>query len=418
MNDSPADATVTISDIQAAAVEIEGAGLNSPSQFAHGLSRLSGAEITLKLENLQPTGSFKVRGALIKLLSLDDAAKTAGVIAVSAGNHAQGVAFHGQALGIPVTIVMPVNTPFNKINRTEALGASVVLAGDSLAEAEDQALALAATDGLTLVHPYDDTKIIAGQGTAGLELLDRHPALDVIVVPIGGGGLAAGIAVAAKALKPDIEVIGVEAAGYASMRGTLYGENPGSGGLTVADGIAVKSPGVLTQALVAQHVDDIVTVSEDAIEHAMQLYVTEQRLVVEGAGAAGLAAIIGEPERFRGRATGLIVSGGNLDARLLSSMLMRGLVRDGRLVRLRVELPDAPGSLAKLTDAIGGAGGNILEVYHQRWHTGVSAKLAEVEIVVETRNQAHVQEIVADLEHSGYTSQLLTDLLESPGDAR
>jgi threonine dehydratase len=399
---------VTFADIEAAAAAIKGEVLRTPALPSPALGAIVGAEIVLKLETLHPTGSFKERGALVKLKSLDAKARRAGVIAMSAGNHAQGLAYHAQRLGIPATIVMPEDTPFTKIERTERYGARVVLEGAGLAEARAAANRLARAKGLTLVHPYDDAKIIAGQGTVGLELLQDAPDLDAIIVPVGGGGLISGIAVAARALAPKIAVIGVECASYASMRYALgRGKRPGGGGTTLAEGIAVKEPGRLTRRIVAALVDDILLVEEEAIETAVALYLDRQRLVVEGAGAVSLAALLAH-RRFRGKRVGLIVSGGNIDARLLASILQRALARAGRLVRMRVEITDVPGALAKVTRIIGERGGNILEIYHQRLFFDVSVKLAEVDVVVETRNAAHVGEIMAALKANALPVRLLS----------
>jgi threonine dehydratase len=403
---------VTITDIREAAANIAGEVLRTPSIAAPALSALTGAELILKLETLHPTGSFKERGALNKLKSLTAEQRRAGVIAMSAGNHAQGVAYHARRLGIPATIVMPEGTPFTKIERTAAHGATVVLRGAGLSEAHREADALAAAKGLTFVHPYDDTAIIAGQGTIALELLADHPDLDAIVVPIGGGGVIAGIAVAAKALSPAIEIVGAEAALYPSMRQALSGgaQPAPAGGQTIAEGIAVKEPGKLTKAICAALVADILLVGESALERAVAMLLDSQKLVVEGAGAAGLAALLSYPERFRGRKVALVLCGGNIDARLLSSILMRGLVRAGKLVRLRVEISDSPGVLAQISRIIGDQGANIVEIYHQRLFQDVPVKLAEVEVVLETRNASHVGEIVAALEAGGFHTRLLSSM--------
>jgi threonine dehydratase len=409
---SASTSPVTVADIRAAAANIAGEVLRTPSVAAPALSALTGAELILKLETLHPTGSFKERGALNKLKSLTAAQRRAGVIAMSAGNHAQGVAYHARRLGIPATIVMPEGTPFTKIERTAAHGATVVLRGAGLSEAHREAAALAAAQGLTFVHPYDDKAIIAGQGTIGLELLADHPDLDAIIVPIGGGGLISGIAVAAKALSPRIEVVGAEAALYPSMRQALGGgtQPTPAGGQTIAEGIAVKDPGKLTRVICAALVADILLVAESALERAVAMLLDTQKLVVEGAGAAGLAALLTYPERFRGRKVALVLCGGNIDARLLSSILMRGLVRAGKLVRLRVEISDSPGVLSQITRIIGDQGANIVEIYHQRLFQDVPVKLAEVEAVLETRNADHVGAIVAALEAGGFHTRLLSSM--------
>jgi threonine dehydratase len=419
---------VTIADVRAAAAAIGGAVARSPVVSAPSLASLSGAaEVVLKLETLHPTGSFKERGALNLLASLGPAQRRAGVIAMSAGNHAQGVAYHARRLGIPATIVMPEGTPFTKVENTEALGATVLVRGAGLTEARQAALALAAERGLTFLHPYDDPHIVAGQGTVGLELIEDRPDLDAIVVPVGGGGLLAGVAVAATALKPRIEIVGAETALYPSMHDALRGgglDDPpavgrGSnksrvGGQTIAEGIAVKEPGELTRAIAAALVSDIVLLDERELEAAIALVVETQHLVVEGAGAAPVAALLKSPERFRGRRVGLILSGANIDARLLASVLMRGLVRAGRLVRLRLEVSDHPGNLARVTGLIGEKGGNIVEVQHQRLFHDVPAKAAELDVVIETRNPAHVGAIVAALEAVGFPTRLLSNLAADP----
>jgi threonine dehydratase len=399
---------VAFDDIRAAADAIADAVLRTPAVRAPALSDLVGADIVLKLETLHPTGSFKERGALAKLLSLDAGQRRAGIIAMSAGNHAQGVAYHARRLGIPATIVMPADTPFTKVERTEAYGARVVLRGAGLSEARSAADEIARAQGLSLVHPYDDPKVIAGQGTVALELLADQPDLDAIIVPVGGGGLVAGIAVAAKAIKPAIEIIGVQCALYASMLHAL-GRGPApSGGTTLAEGIAVKEPGALTAAIVAALVDDIVLAEEDALERAVATLLDVEKLVVEGAGAAPLAALLADPARFSGKRVGLVLSGGNIDARLLASILQRQLVRAGRLVRLRIEISDLPGALAKIAGIIGANGGNIIEIYHQRLFQDVSVKLAEVDAVLETRNPRHVGELIASLAAAGFPTRLLS----------
>ena len=406
---------VTFKDIQKAAKQLEGKIIRTPSLSSPLLSDLSGADITLKLENLQLTGSFKPRGAYIKLAGLTDREKKAGVVAASAGNHAQGVAIHARNLGIKATITMPEGTPFTKIGRTEALGAKVVLAGEDLAEAGEAAQEQADANGQAFIHPYDDEDIIAGQGTVGLELLTDFPDLDVLVVPIGGGGLMAGSAIAAKAIKPDIEIIGVEAALYPSMSQALKGQESTGNGQTIADGIAVKTPGELTKPVIAELVDDILLADEAALEQATQIYLEVQRLVVEGAGAASLAAVLGNRERFQGRKVGLVVSGGNIDSRLLSSVLMRGLVREGRMVRLRVEITDVPGALSKVSGLIGDNGGNIVEVYHQRLFYDVPVKKAEIDVVLETVDSGHVREIMDRLEEAGFPVRLLGGTSQTAG---
>lgn len=404
----PKSLPVSLQDVRDAADAIAGTVLRTPAVASPALAALSGAEIVLKLETLHPTGSFKERGALAKLLSLDAAQRRAGVIAMSAGNHAQGVAYHARRLGIPATIVMPADTPFTKIERTESHGARIVLRGAGLAEARHAARQIAQAEGLTFVHPYDDPRVIAGQGSVALELLADHPELDTLIVPIGGGGLISGIAIAAKALKPDIAIVGVQCALFPSMVHALGRCAAPLGGPTLAEGIAVKEPGELTRAVIAALVDDILQVDETTIERAVAVLLDAAKLFVEGAGAAPLAALLSNAERFRGRRVGLVLTGGNIDARLLASILQRGLVRAGRLVRLRIEINDIPGALARIAGIIGEKGGNIVEIYHQRLFHDVPVKLAEVDAVVETRNPAHVGEVVSALAAAGFPTRLLS----------
>jgi threonine dehydratase len=403
------DLPVNIDAIRSAAAAVAGAIARTPVISAAALSELVGGELHLKLETLHRTGSFKERGALTKLLALDHRERRAGVVAMSAGNHAQGVAYHARRLGIPATIVMPEGTPFIKIDRTEAFGAKVVLKGDSLAAAREAADTLAREQGLVPVHPYDDPAVIAGQGTIGLELLADRPDLDTIVVPIGGGGMISGIAIAARALKPEIEIIGVQSTLYPSMYCLMRGEDPGSPAATatLAEGIAVKEPGQLTRHIVRALVSDILLVDDIAIEGAIVTLLERQKLVVEGAGAAGLAAVLATPQRFRGRRVGIVICGGNIDARLLASILMRGLVREGRLVRLRSELPDVPGALSRLSRVVGKHAGNIVEVHHQRLFHDTSVKRAELDVVVETQNRRHVEVLIAALIAAGFPTHLL-----------
>jgi threonine dehydratase len=400
-------ATVTLDDIRRAESQLSGVVVETPTVHSRTLSAIAGCDIVLKLENLQYTGSFKDRGALVKLLSLSPEQRKAGVVACSAGNHAQGVAYHAERLGIPATIVMPEGTPFVKVRQTEMFGTRVVLQGEGFAEAAAFAAELRTRDGLTLVHPYDDPHIIAGQGTVALEMIDADPALDMLVVPIGGGGLIAGMAVAAKAFRPSITVIGVETELYPSMYQAIRGLPPTSGGQTIAEGIAVKKPGELTKPIVAQLVEDILLVSERAVEHAVQLLLEIEKTVAEGAGAAPLAAVLGNRERFAGKRVGLVVTGGNIDSRLLASVLLRGLIRDGRIVRLRVETRDVPGALGHVARLIGEKGGNIVEIYHQRLFYDVPVKLAELDVVLETRDPGHVDAIIGALRSAGFPTRLL-----------
>ena len=400
--------TVSASDIKAAAKEIEGEVMRTPLVAAPRLSEILGCELYLKLENQQYTGSFKDRGALNKLKSLTAEQAGYGVIAMSAGNHAQGVAHHARRLGIPATIVMPEFAPFTKVERTRELGARVVLLGDTLDASAVAAREIADKENLTFVHPYDDPKIVAGQGTIGFEMLEDQPELDTIVVPIGGGGIISGIAIAAKSVKPEIEMIGVEAELFPSMYQAVNELAPSAGGQTLADGIAVKNPGALTRPIIEELVEDILLVDEALIETAVHVLVEQQKIVAEGAGAAGVAALMKEKERFAGRKVGAVICGGNIDVRLLSWVLTRGLVRDGRMVRLRIGIVDRPGVLANVARLIGETGGNIIEVYHQRLFYDVPAKQADVDAVIETRNADHVREIIAALEAGGFPTRVLS----------
>ena len=377
---------VSLEEIRAAAQRIAGAVERTPCLHSRTLSKLTGAEVWLKFENLQYTASFKERGALNRLLTLEESARRRGVIAMSAGNHAQGVAYHAARLGLRAVIVMPRGTPNSKVSATRVHGAEVVMEGDTLAEAATHAHALEAREGLTFIHPYDDPAIIAGQGTVALEMLEQAPEIEVLAVPVGGGGLCSGMATAAKALKPGIEVLGVE-----SKRE----------GIAIAEGIAVKEIGKLPASIFKALSLEVIQVQEESIERAIVALVEIEKTVAEGAGAAGLAALLEHPKRFAGRRVGVPICGGNIDSRLLADVLMRGLVRDGRLVRLRVTLPDVAGSLAKMTTLISESGGNIVEVQHQRVFGTASAKSPEVEFVIETRDRDHSAALVADLrEHA------------------
>lgn len=400
---------ITLDDIRAAARLISGEVVRTPTVRAGALSDEHGADVLVKLETLQRTGSFKDRGSLVKLRSLGKAEGARGVIAVSAGNHAQGVAYHAQRLGIPATILMPEGTPFTKIRRTEAFGAEVVLHGDTLNAAEPFAHELAAERGLTFVHPYDDERIICGQGTVGLEILEDVEDLDVILVPIGGGGIISGIALAVKEIRPHVQIVGVETEVYPAMFNALNGVDGPIGGDTLADGIAVKAPGVITRAIVERLVDDLLVVSEHAIEAAVQSMLLDANLLVEGAGATPLAALREHRERFEGKRVALVACGANIDPRVLSSVLLRGMRRAGHLARLRISITDQTGTLARVATLIAEAGGNILETYHQRLFARVPVKRAELVALVETRDQSHGDRIIARLEAGGFPTRLLSD---------
>ncbi len=376
--------------------------LRTPSIPAGRLSALLGATLTLKLENLQRTGSFKVRGAGVRLAALTPTERARGVIAMSAGNHAQGVAYHAQRMGVPATIVMPSGTPFTKIERTRALGATVIIAGATLSEAAQHADERAKQGRLVFIHPYDDKLIVAGQGTVALELLADAAKLDMLVVPIGGGGLMAGCAIAARALAPELTIIGVQSALYPAMKRALAGDDSAiAAGPSLAEGIAVKLPGELTRRIIARTVDDILLVEESAIEQAVNLLIVEEKLLAEGAGAAGIAAVLAHRDRFAGKRVGIVICGGNIDARVTASILMRGLASSGRLARLRIEIPDAPGMLARVATAIAGAGGNIVEIVHQRMFHDVPVTRADVDVVLETRGADHLDAIKAALREAG-----------------
>ena len=397
---------IKLADIRAAAERIQGRVLRTPAVPCDVISLATGAQVTLKLDNLQATGAFKERGAANRLAMLTAKERAAGVVAMSAGNHAQAVARHARLLGITAVIVMAKHTPLTKVSRTRAWGAQVVLHGDTLAEAAEHALALAEEQGLIFVHPYDDPGVIAGQGTLALELLADAPELDTLVVPIGGGGLIAGCAVAACALKPGIEVIGVEVAAYAAMAQRLAGQPVSVGGPTIAEGIAVRDIGLGPLALIRAHVADVVVVPERAVEEAIALLAEGAKVVAEGAGAAGIAALLALPDRFAGRRVGVPITGGNIDARILANVLLRNLLRDGRLVRLVLEIPDRPGVLADIAGCIGGAGGNIIDVSHHRLFASPSVQAAQLEVMFEARDSAHGSEIVRALEQN-YTVRLV-----------
>jgi threonine dehydratase len=394
--------SVTVADIEAARRTIAGQVLRTPMLPAPKLSALTGADVHVKYENLQVTNSFKDRGALNKLASLDAAARARGVIAMSAGNHAQAVAYHAARLGIPATIVMPVTTPFVKVEATQAHGAEVVLDGESVAEAQVRAQTLAGERNLTFVHPYDDPLVIAGQGTIALEMLEDADDLEMLVIPIGGGGLIAGNAIAARAWSPAIEIIGVEAALYPSFWNALSGEDRPFGGPTLAEGIAVKNVGALTLPIVRALVTEIMLVDEAHLERAVNAYLTLQKTMAEGAGAAGLGAMLARPERFRGRKVGLILCGGNIDPRILASVMVRELEREHRIVSFRLTIPDRPGVLGQIATRLGRLGANILEVEHRRLFLDVPAKGAKLDVTVETRDRPHAEEIFKALKAEGF----------------
>ena len=397
---------VTLAHIRAAAETIRGAVERTPTHYSRTLSKLAGCEVHLKFENLQFTSSFKERGALNKLSSLSAEERKRGVVAMSAGNHAQAVAYHAGRFGIPATIVMPEGTPFNKVKHTKGFGAKIVIEGATLNESYGRARKIADEEGLTLVHPYDDPVIVAGAGTVGLELLEDVPGVEILVVPIGGGGLISGIAVAAKALKPSIEIYGVEAELFPSMYDALKGASLPCGGQTIAEGIAVKRPGELTRPIVEALVSDVLLVREEEIECAVATLLEIEKTVVEGAAAAAFAAVMGNPELFAGRKVGIVLSGGNIDMRLLSNVILRELSRVGRILSLVIEIEDLPGWLARIATLVGEAGGNILEVSHNRMMTDMPAKSADLGLVVEARDSAHAAEIRACLEQAGFRIRL------------
>jgi len=409
MSAAPATPALPISldDVRAAAKRIAGKVERTPLRRSRTLSDITGAKVWVKFENQQFTASFKERGALNKLLSLTEAERRAGVIAVSAGNHAQGVAYNAQRLSIPATIVMPKGTPFVKVEHTAKHGARVLLEGENLAEAAEFALALRSREGLTFVHPYDDPAVIAGQGTIALEMLEDAPGLEILPIPVGGGGLLSGNIVAAKALKPDIEVLGVEARMYPCLHAALRGEEPVIGGQTIAEGIAVKRAGALPLQIAQIYQPDVLLVDESQLERAISLFVNIEKTVAEGAGAASLAALLAYPERFVGREVGLILCGGNIDPRLLASVLHRQMVREGRLTQLRIGGDDRPGFLARVSGVIAQVGGNIIEVRHERLDLSLPAKSADLDLLVETRDAAHTRELFSALEAAGFPMRRL-----------
>jgi threonine dehydratase len=393
---------IELEDIRQAAVRLQGQVLLTPCVESRTLSDIVHAQVFLKFENLQFTASFKERGACNKLVQLTPAQRACGVVAMSAGNHAQGVAYHAQRLGLRAVIVMPRFTPGVKVERTRGFGAEVVLHGDTLEQARAHAFELAEAQQLTFVHPYDDEAIVAGQGTVGLEMLEAVPDLDVLVIAVGGGGLISGIATAARALKPGIEIVGVQTVRFPAMFNAIHGTHHPQGSSTIAEGIAVGTPGQITEAVIRQRVDDMVLVDEGDIEQAILMLLEIEKTLVEGAGAAGLAALLKYPERFRNKKVGLVLCGGNIDPLLLAAIIERGMVRAGRLTRLRVSARDIPGALAHITATVADAGANIDEVHHQRAFSALSAQNVEIELVLQTRSPAHVQDVLERLHAAGF----------------
>ncbi|HWI79626.1 MAG TPA: threonine ammonia-lyase [Ramlibacter sp.] len=396
---------IELADIRQAAQRLQGQVLNTPCVESRTLSQITGANVFLKFENLQFTASFKERGACNKLAQLSGSAPGQGVVAMSAGNHAQGVAYHAQRLGLRAVIVMPRFTPGVKVARTRSFGAEIVLRGETLDESRQHALVLAAEQHLSFVHPYDDEAIVAGQGTVGLEMLEAVPELEALVVAVGGGGLIGGIAVAAKSLKPGIEVIGVQALRFPNMFNAVKHASLPQGGSTIAEGIAVGTPGRITQAIIEQCVDDVVLVDEGDIEQAIVMLLEIEKTLVEGAGAAPLAALLKDPPRWRGRKVGLVLGGGNIDPLLLAAIIERGMVRAGRLARIRVGARDVPGSLARITAIVSEAGGNIDEVHHQRAFTLLTAQNVEIELVIQTRGRDHIAAVLDALRQGGFHAE-------------
>ncbi len=394
-------------DVLAAAVRLQGQLLSTPCVASKTLSDITGAQVFLKFENLQFTASFKERGACNMLAQLSPEQSAKGVIAMSAGNHAQGVAYHAQRLGLRAVIVMPRFTPGVKVERTRGFGAEVILHGDTLEEARIHAVELANQQQLTFVHPYDDEAIIAGQGTVAIEMLEEVPDLDTLIIAVGGGGLISGMATVAKALNPKIEIVGVQTSRFPAMVNAIKGTAHPQGTSSIAEGIAVGSPGRITQAIIAQRVDDMVLVEEGDIEQALVMLLEVEKTLVEGAGAAGLAALLKYPERFKDKRVGLVLCGGNIDPLLLAAIIERGMVRAGRLARICVSARDIPGSLARITATVAQAGANIDEVHHQRAFTTLSAQNVEVELVVQTRGHSHVNDVLRALQLAGFDANVV-----------
>ncbi len=403
---SKATELLTLDDVRAAAARIEGAVVRTPMLHSQTLSEICGADIWLKFENHQFTAAYKERGALNALLHLDDEQKARGVIAASAGNHSQGLSYHGRRLGVPVTIVMPQTTPSVKVMQTESVGGNVELFGETFDEAYAHARELEEERGLTFIHPFDDPLVAAGQGTVALEMLADKDDFDCLVVPIGGGGLMSGMATVAKAVKPEIEMVGVQAELYPSMYSAVTGDDRPCGGDTLADGIAVKAPGQFTRQIIAELVDEVLLVKESKLEHAVSLLLQIEKTVVEGAGAAGLAAVLSNPEKFAGKTVGLVLCGGNIDTRLLANVLLRDLARSGRLARLQIVLQDRPGALFKVMREFNAHNVNIIEIYHQRIFTTLPAKGLTAEIECEARDGEQIDRLVGALREKGYSVEL------------
>ena len=398
---------LTLQHIRDAATRLQGQVANTPFVESRTLSEVTGAQVFLKFENLQFTASFKERGACNKLAQLSAEQRTRGVVAMSAGNHAQGVAYHAQRLGLRAVIVMPRFTPGVKVERTRGFGAEVVLHGDTLDAARAHALALGEQQHLTFVHPYDDEAIVAGQGTVGLEMLEAEPDLDMLVIAVGGGGLIAGIATAAKALQPGIEIVGVQTTRFPAMFNAIKGTQHVQGTSTIAEGIAVGTPGQVTRAIVADKVDDLVLVDEGDIEQAIVMLLEIEKTLVEGAGAAGLAALLKDPARYAGKKVGLVLCGGNIDPLLLAAIIERGMVRSGRLARIRISARDVPGALARIVTTVADAGANVEEVHHQRAFTALSVQNVEIELVLQTRGPAHITEVLQRLRDAGLEAAVI-----------
>lgn len=403
MQEGPPMIPPTFTDIEKAHSLLKGVIVETPTLYSPSLSRMLKTKIFLKLENLQETGSFKERGVYNKLKNLSPDDLKRGVIAMSAGNHGQALAFHANFLNIPATIVMPLFTPPIKVGNTEKWGARVILAGETVDDSHFVAEELARKENLTFIHPYDDPLVIAGQGTIGIEMLEACPELEVLLIPIGGGGLSAGVALAAKTLKPSLKIYGVEVEGFASMAQALYGrKEEKKGSLTLAEGIAVKTPGSLPQIILRDLLEDIIVVDEEEIERSVDLFLRKQKIVVEGGAAAGLAALLHAPDLFAHKSVGLVVSGGNIESRLLSAIMMRGNIREGFLTYLRIEVSDIPGTLAQVTQIIANDQGNIIDVKHQRLFYEIPIKMADLDILVESRGKDHMTSIIKALESAGF----------------